>query len=99
MILNGSVFKFDNGSPRSEASKAVQSAWVCRIQSCHMNIMEGFPYFAAATISCIVVGVDKAILADYCTFYLLARVLFAMIYVGPTILHPFRTGTFLFTLA
>lgn len=76
ILLDGSFFKAGNGAPRSPEAKKHFSPLALRVHACHDHLMEGFQFFAAATLLCLHFGVNAAVLADYCTFYVLARLVY-----------------------
>lgn len=99
LILDGTIFKVDSAVPRGPDNMKLHSPLATRLHGAHANLIEGFGYFAAATLLCLHFGVDAGVLADYCTFYVLSRAVYALFYAAPAIFNPLRTATFFFNLA
>merc|ERR1712196_238596 len=102
LIVQMSSGYMDNVDPTGNKMKlCATNKFASRLNAAHNNLMEGFPFFAAAVLSCMQVGVSKTVLSEYCVFYLVMRSAFVVIYAiqSNEALGGLRTLTWAFSTA
>ena len=98
VAIKSSVTKPDNVNPRKQnAALAATHPAFARCQAAEQNMLESFPYFAAAVLACVQAGVASETVCKYATFWLVARVAFCIMYplASNAPLSLIRTGTFM----
>ena len=64
---------------------------VSNLQGCHANLLEGFPFFAAAVLCAMQAGVKTSMISEFATIWLVLRTAYTLAYV-------FQTGNILATV-
>ena len=98
VAIKASVTTPDNVNPRKQnAALAATHPAFARCQAAELNLLESFPYFAAAVLSCVQAGVANETICKYATFWLVSRLAFAIVYplASNKPLSLIRTATFM----
>jgi len=69
---------YDNANLRPQ--KAAASGWIYRANCVHINTMENFPVFAAGFFTALRLGLDTALLGSLGWTFVLARVIYSVVY-------------------
>jgi uncharacterized MAPEG superfamily protein len=71
---------YNNNTPRDQQAKL--TGWGRRAAAAHANGFESFPAFAVGALAAHVTGADPKWAAVLATTYLVARFLYALLYIG-----------------
>mmetsp|Transcript_19373 Transcript_19373/g.37099 ORF Transcript_19373/g.37099 Transcript_19373/m.37099 type:complete len:148 (+) Transcript_19373:95-538(+) len=101
---SGGITKYNNGNPRGvveelkakDKLKPATIEYCARLTACQGNAWENLPVFYGAVLAANQTGVDPKLIAQACSVYLGARLLFTMCYIsGSNVLGWVRSVAFL----
>ena len=79
--------KLNNVDPRKSSQQmSATHPLYARLQACHDNLLECYPFLAAGVLAALQAGVDKTTVGEFATLWCVSRVLFIFFYTTGSVL-------------